>query len=27
MVRLFATDAADGIDSDHGDWAEPTLSC
>ncbi|MFI6643969.1 NPCBM/NEW2 domain-containing protein [Streptomyces sp. NPDC050504] len=26
-VRLVATSAGDGVDSDHADWAEPTLSC
>ncbi|MFI1675594.1 NPCBM/NEW2 domain-containing protein [Streptomyces sp. NPDC020607] len=27
VVRLVVTDGGDGIDSDHGDWAEATLSC
>ncbi|MFF1379034.1 NPCBM/NEW2 domain-containing protein [Streptomyces sp. NPDC058308] len=27
VVRLVATDGGDGIDSDHGDWAEAKLSC
>ncbi|MFD9904348.1 NPCBM/NEW2 domain-containing protein [Streptomyces sp. NPDC059063] len=26
-IRLTVTDAADGINSDHADWAEPTLRC
>ncbi|MEV7194184.1 NPCBM/NEW2 domain-containing protein [Streptomyces sp. NPDC093510] len=27
VVRLVVTDGGDGIDSDHGDWAEATLTC
>ena len=27
VVRLVATDGGDGVDSDHGDWADATLSC
>ncbi|WP_199921404.1 NPCBM/NEW2 domain-containing protein [Streptomyces bicolor] len=27
VVRLVVTDGGDGIDSDHGDWAEARLSC
>ncbi|MEU8956442.1 NPCBM/NEW2 domain-containing protein [Streptomyces sp. NPDC048518] len=27
VVRLVATDGGDGVDSDHADWAEATLSC
>lgn len=26
-VRLVVTDAGDGVDSDHADWADATLSC
>ncbi|MEU6123028.1 NPCBM/NEW2 domain-containing protein [Streptomyces sp. NPDC047123] len=26
-VRLVVTDGGDGIDSDHGDWAQASLSC
>ncbi|MEU1146051.1 NPCBM/NEW2 domain-containing protein [Streptomyces sp. NPDC005863] len=27
VVRLVATDGGDGVDSDHGDWADARLSC
>ncbi|GAA5033980.1 NPCBM/NEW2 domain-containing protein [Streptomyces siamensis] len=27
VVRLVVTDGGDGIDSDHADWADATLSC
>ncbi|MEV0126104.1 NPCBM/NEW2 domain-containing protein [Streptomyces sp. NPDC050703] len=27
VVRLTVTDGGDGIDSDHADWAEATMSC
>ncbi len=27
VVRLVVTDGADGVDSDHADWAEARLVC
>lgn len=27
LLRLVVTDAGDGINSDHADWADPRITC